>query len=139
MKKTLIKKMATRSKEKAKARQKAKDMRPTAHARYIRISPFKVRAVIDIVRGKPVTQAIAILANTPKSASEPVLKLINSATANAEHNLGHSRADLFIAEIHADPGPVLKRIVPRARGSASRIVKRTSHITVKLDVIKEAK
>ena len=130
--------MATRSREKSAERAKNKDLRPTASAKYIRIAPNKVRIVLDTIRGKDVNTAIAMLEATPKSASEAIIKVINSAAANAEHNQNLSRADLYIDEIYADGGPVLKRIQPRARGSAYQIKKRTSHITVKLDT-KEAK
>ena len=131
--------MATRMKEKTQQRRENKDTRPTAHARYIRISPYKVRVVLDIVRGLPVNDALAILEATPKAGSEIVSKLIKSATANAEHNQGLSRADLVVAEIYADGGPILKRVQPVSKGRAYRINKRTSHITVILDTLKEAK
>ncbi len=131
--------MAKRMKEKAALRAEKKDNRAKAVARYIRISPYKVRSVIDTVRGKSVNDALANLIATPKSASEPVIKLIKSATANAEHNLGLARADLYIAEIYADGGPILKRVNPVSKGRAYRINKRTSHITVILDTIKEVK
>lgn len=81
-------------------------------------------------------EALAILRFTPKSASPVVEKLLNSAIANAEHNLGLSRDTLYVAEIFANQGPSLKRFMPRAKGSASPILKRTSHITVILDEIK---
>jgi large subunit ribosomal protein L22 len=125
--------VATRIKEKAKARRENKDKRPTATAKYVRISPRKVKIVIDLIRGKRVDEALAILQNTPKAASQPVIKLVNSAIANAENNLGLDRNDLYVAEIFANQGPTLKRIRPRAMGRAARIRKRTSHITVVLD------
>lgn len=130
--------MATRSKEKAQKRQDNKDLRPRAIARYIRISPSKVRIVIDLVRGKSYYDALAILQNTPKSACEPLVKVLNSAAANAEVNSGMSKDDLFVAEIFADAGPTLKRFTPRARGRASSILKRSSHITVVLDSMSKA-
>ena len=99
--------MATRSKQKALERQAKADTRPRATAKFIRISPFKVRIVLDVIKGKPVTEALAILENTPKAASEVLFKLVNSA----------------------------KRIMPRAQGRAFRINKRTSHITVILDSV----
>lgn len=126
--------MATRSRTKSQKRAEEKDMRPRAVARYIRMSPYKVRQVLDIVRGKDCLEAVAILTATPRAAASVVRKLINSAAANAENNLSLSRDDLFIAEIFADQGPSLKRMQPRARGSAYRILKRTSHITVVLDI-----
>ena len=127
--------MATRSKEKAALRRQAQaaDNRPHATAKYIRISPFKVRVVLNIIRGKSVNEAIAILENTPKEASEPLIKLVNSAAANAENNQGLARSDLFIAECYANEGPTLKRIQAVSKGRAYRINKRTSHITVVLD------
>ena len=125
--------MATRSKEKAAARIANADKRPRAVAKYVRISPFKVRIVLDIIRGRSYTEAVAILKNTPKAACEPLLKVIDSAAANAEHNLGMNKADLYVAEAIADQGPILKRIQPVSKGRAHRINKRTSHITVVLD------
>lgn len=129
--------MATRIREKAKAREQSKDMRPRAIARYIRMSPRKVRAVIDLIRGKTVNEALAILANTPRAAARPVMKVLKSAIANAENNMNMDQDNLYVAEIYADQGPTLKRIRPRARGMAYMIRKRTSHITVVLDEIKK--
>lgn len=127
--------MATRSKQKALERQAKADTRPRATAKFVRISPFKVRIVLDIIKGKPVNEAIAILENTPKAASEILLKLVNSAAANGENNQNLARNDLFVAECYANEGPTLKRISPRAQGRAFRINKRTSHITVVLDSV----
>ena len=127
--------MATRIREKAIARKENADKRPKAVAKYIRISPFKVRIVLDVIRGKSYREAVAILKNTPKAASEVLVKLVNSAAANAEHNLGLSKDDLFVAECFADQGPILKRIQPVSKGRAHRINKRTSHITVVLDTL----
>ena len=127
--------MAKRLREKAKSRSAAKDTRPSATARYIRISPSKARVVMSAVRGKSVPEAIAILENTPKAASEVLLKVVNSAVANAENNMNLSRHDLVVAECYANEGPTLKRIMPRAQGRAFRINKRTSHITVILDSV----
>lgn len=129
--------MATRSKVKAEARRENADKRPRAVAKYIRISPDKVRIVLDIIRGKKYTDAVAILNNTPKAACEVLIKLINSAAANAENNLNMSKNDLYVAECFADGGPILKRVQPRAKGRAYRINKRTSHITVILDAVNE--
>lgn len=131
--------MAKRMKEKALARKENKDTRPQATAKYIRISPYKVRVVLDTIRGKSVNEAFAILMATPKAASDPIRKVIESATANAEHNQGLSRADLYVAEIFADGGPILKRMNPVSKGRGYRINKRTSHITVILDTVKEVK
>lgn len=128
--------MATRLREKTKARAESADKRPTASARFVRISSSKVRIVIDLIRGKSIAEAKAILLNTPKAASDIVLKLVNSAVANAENNLEIPGDTLYIAEIFADQGPTLKRFRPRAQGRASRIRKRTSHITVILGEVK---
>lgn len=125
--------MAKRMKEKAAARQENADRRPRAIARYIRISPFKVRQVLDVIRGKDYLEAVAVLKHTNKSSSDVLIKLLNSAAANAENNLGLNVNDLYVAECFADQGPTLKRIRPRAKGRAYRILKRTSHITVILD------
>ncbi|OLA28103.1 MAG: 50S ribosomal protein L22 [Faecalibacterium sp. CAG:82-related_59_9] len=111
--------MATRIREKAKVRKETADKRPRATARYVRISSRKVKIVIDLIRGKQVDEALAILMYTPKAAAPVVEKLLLSAIANAENNLS--------------PGPTLKRYVARSRGSASPMLKRTSHITVVLD------
>ena len=127
--------MATRSKQKALERQAKADQRPHATAKYVRISPFKVRIVLDIIKGKPVTEAVAILENTPKAASEVLIKLVNSAVANAENNMNLSKNDLFVAECYANEGPTLKRIQAVSKGRAYRINKRTSHITVILDSV----
>ena len=102
--------------------------------RYARISPRKVNIVNDLIRNKNVAEARGILMNTPKAASELLLKLLNSAVANAENNFGMDTDKLYIAEIYANEGPTLKRIRPRAQGRAFRIRKRTSHITI---VVKE--
>lgn len=125
--------MATRIKEKALARHENADKRPRATAKYIRISPYKVRQVLDVIRGKSYVEANAILKNTNKSSSEVLVKLLNSAAANAENNLGMDKNNLFVAECFADQGPTLKRIRPRAKGRCYRILKRTSHITIVLD------
>ena len=125
--------MATRSKAKALVREQNKDRRPKAIAKYIRISPSKVHVVLDLIRGKSYTDAVAILKTTSKAASEPVLKCLNSAAANAEVNLGMNKDTLYVAECFADQGPTLKRMQPVSRGRGYRILKRTSHITVILD------
>ena len=109
------------------------DRRPRAVAKHVRISPYKVRIVLDVIRGKSVREAAAILDNTPKSASEPIKKVLMSAAANAENNNNMNRDDLYVAACYADQGPTLKRVMPRAQGRAFRILKRTSHITIVLD------
>ncbi len=125
--------MAKNMREKTARIAENKDRRPRAIAKHVRISPYKVRIVLDIIRGKDYAQAVAILENTPKSASEPIKKVLMSAAANAEHNLGMSKDSLFVAACYADQGPTLKRVMPRAQGRAFRILKRTSHITIVLD------
>jgi len=106
-----------------------------ATARYVRMSPTKVRRVVDLIRGLPAAEAQAIVKFDPHAASEPVGKVLDSAVANAEH-LAHVRSqrldpeDLFITEAFVDEGPTLKRFRPRAQGRAYRIRKRTSHITI---------
>ncbi len=125
--------MAKNMREKTARIAENKDKRPRAIAKHVRISPYKVRIVLDIIRGKGYAEAVAILENTPKSASEPIKKVLMSAAANAEHNLGMSKDSLFVAACYADQGPTLKRVMPRAQGRAFRILKRTSHITVVLD------
>jgi len=107
-------------------------MEARAYLRYARISPRKVSIVCDLIRGKDVRTATAILANTPKAASELLLKLLKSAASNAENNHSMNPEALYVSQIYAGPGPILKRIMPRAKGSASRIHKRTSHITLAL-------
>ncbi|MCL2545921.1 MAG: 50S ribosomal protein L22 [Oscillospiraceae bacterium] len=101
-----------------------------AHAKHIRISPRKVSIICDIIRGKDTKKAAAILKHTPKAGSEPLLKLLNSAVANAENNHNMDADNLYVSQVYANPGPILKRIMPRARGRAFRINKRTCHITV---------
>ena len=125
--------MATRTKEKAAARKANADKRPQAHARYVRISPRKVKIVIDLIRGKDVDEALAILQYTPKAASPVVMKLINSAIANAVNNQEMDRSSLYVAEAFANQGPTLKRYWARSHGRADMIKKHTSHITIVLD------
>ena len=124
--------MATRIREKAEARKQNRDTRPYAVVRYVRMSPSKVRIVLDTIRGQKAEDAVAILANSTTSAAEVCLKLLNSAIANAENNKGLNRADLIVDEAYACPGPTLKRLDIRARGRANRLLKRTCHITIKL-------
>ena len=125
--------MATRVREKAAARKANADKRPRAVAKYIRISPRKVKVVIDLIRGKQVDQALAILMYTPKAAAPVVEKLLNSAIANAENNLEMDRSGLYVAEVYANQGPTLKRYWARSHGRADMIKKHTSHITIVLD------
>ncbi len=105
-------------------------MKVKAQAKYVRQSPYKVRRVLDLVRGLPVEEAQDVLRLTDRGATEPITKVLNSALANAEHNHALDSEELVIAEAFADEGPTLKRYRPRARGRATRINKRTSHITI---------
>ena len=125
--------MATRVKQKAAARKANADKRPRAVAKYVRVSPRKVQIVIDLIRGKQVDDALAILMYTPKSAAPVVEKLLNSAIVNAENNLEMSRENLYVAEVYANQGPTLKRYWARSHGRADLIKKHTSHITIVLD------
>ncbi|NLL55938.1 MAG: 50S ribosomal protein L22 [Clostridiales bacterium] len=127
--------MAKNTYLKAVKRAETADRRPRAIAKYIRISPFKVRAVLDLIRGKSYREAVAILENTNKSSSQSILKVVKSAAANAENNLSLNRDELYVAECYANQGATLKRFRPRAHGRAGKILKRTSHITVILDVV----
>lgn len=106
-----------------------------ASVTYVRIAPRKVQIVLDLIRNQPVEKATAILKHTPKAACEPLLKLLKSAVANAENNFNMDVGSLYVAECSVSQGPTLKRIMPRARGRADRILKKTSHITL---VVKEA-
>ena len=125
--------MAKNTKLKTQRIEENKDKRHTAVAKYVRISPYKVRVVLDLIRGKSVTEAVAILDNVSKAGCEPIKKVVLSAAANAEHNLQMNAADLYVAACYADQGPTLKRMQPMAHGRGFRILKRTSHITVVLD------
>ena len=111
--------MGKRSALKRARNEEKREHRAHATVKYVRISSRKVRIVINLIRGKKVDEALAILRFTPKSASPVVEKLLNSAIANAEHNMGLSRDTLYVAEIFANQGPSLKRFMPRAKGSAS--------------------
>ena len=101
-----------------------------AYLRYVRIAPRKIQIVCDLIRGKDAGTAMAILMQTPKAASEPVLKLLKSAAANAENNHQMDPEKLYVSACYANPGPIIKRIMPRAQGRAYRINKRTSHVTI---------
>jgi len=105
-------------------------MKVRAQAKHIRQSPYKVRRVLDLVRGLPVEEARHVLAFTDRRATDPVTKVLNSAVANAEHNFALDADELIVTEAFADEGPTLKRWRPRARGRATRIRKRTCHITI---------
>ena len=112
-----------------------KDTRPSAKLSYARVSVQKACFVLDAIRGKDVQTALGIVTYNPRYASELIAKLLKSAIANAENNHGMKHEKLYVAEIFANQGPTLKRIRPAAKGSAVRIRKRTSHITI---VVREA-
>ncbi|ADU25957.1 50S ribosomal protein L22 [Ethanoligenens harbinense] len=114
-------------------------MPAVAHLRYARIAPRKVQIVLDLIRNKPVDVAVAILKHTPKSASEYLIKLLQSAIANAENNHAMDVSRLYVSECFVCPGPMLKRIRPRAHGRAFPILKRTSHVTIALEEAAEPK
>ena len=105
-------------------------MEAKAYLNDLRISPRKVKVVLDIIRGKDVVTAMGILMNTRKAASEPVLKLLKSAVANAENNQSMDVSKLYVSQCFVTPGRTAKRIMPRAQGRAFRILKRSSHITL---------
>ena len=113
---------------------KTESQEARAVLKYARISSRKVKIVADLIRGKKVDEALAIIKFTPKASSEVLEKLLKSAIANAENNHGMNRGNLIVSEIYANQGPTLKRIRPAAKGSAVRIRKRTSHVTI---VVKE--
>ena len=108
-------------------------MEARATAKYVRIAPRKVRVVMDLIRGKNIAEAFAILKFTPKVGADAIEKVLKSAVANAENNFDMDVDRLFISSAFVDQGPTLKRIHPRSRGQAFKILKRTSHITVVVD------
>ena len=105
-------------------------MEARAYLKYLRISPRKVSILCDLIRGKDIKTATAYLMQTPKAASEPMLKLLKSAVANAENNNGMDVEKPYVSTAIAYPGPTLKRGMPRAQGRYNRILKRTTHITL---------
>ena len=121
---------AKKEEKKAEALKKPAPTEARAIAKNVRLTPRKARLVIDLIRGKSVKEALGILANTNKAASEPVTKLIKSAAANAVNNFGMDEDSLYIAQIWANDGLRMKRYLPRAKGSASGLVKRNCHLTV---------
>ena len=128
--------MASNMNKKVERIAENKDKRPYATAKYVRISPYKVRTVLALIRGKSVEEAEAVLTYCTNGGSLEVKKVLMSAAANAEHNNGMDRSDLFVAEAFADGGPHLKRMQPVSKGRGHAILKRTSHITVILDAKK---
>ena len=117
-------------KEEPKKVEKPMPTEAKATALNVRVTPRKARLVIDLIRGKSVSEAVAILENTNKAASAPVLKVLKSAVANATNNFGMDEEKLYVASIYANDGLRMKRYLPRAKGSASGLVKRNCHITV---------
>jgi large subunit ribosomal protein L22 len=109
-------------------------MEAKATARYVRMTPRKTRVIIDMVRGKYVDEALEALRFTNRRATEPVTKVLSSAVANAKESFGAQASNLYVAEAYVNEGPTLRRYLPRAMGRATRIDKRTSHITV---IVKE--
>lgn len=128
--------MAKRMREKTAKLQEAKDTRPYATARYVRMGASKAKRVLDIIKEKSYIEAVALLQATPSTASIVVEKVLNSAAANAENNKGLNKDDLYVAECYANQGPTLKRGIWRGKGGHDIILKRTCHITVVLDVRK---
>ena len=128
--------MAKRIREKTEKINKERDTRPYATAKFLRISNTKLDIIMDLVRGKKYADAVAILANTPNKAASLILKVVESAGANAENNQGLNKQDLYVAEIYSGQGATYKRQNIRGRGRVDLILKRTSHITVKLDAVK---
>lgn len=107
-------------------------MEVTATAKYVKVSPRKLWAILDLIRGRRVEEALPILRFLPSPAARTISKVVKSAAANAENNFQMAPGDLYIVGAYADDGPRLKRIQPKARGRVGRILKRTSHITVKV-------
>ena len=116
-----------------KERNAIKDLRPKAHAKYIRLSDRKARIVLEQIKGKDVGTAMSILIYSPRYASDVIAKVLKSAVANAENNLGIDPEKLYVQEVFANQGPTLKRIRPRAQGRAYKILKRTCHVSIILN------
>ena len=131
--------MATRIRQKAEKRAANKDNRPYAVTKDVRMSSSKVRIVLDNIRGKKVNEAVAILTYMPQKGAYESLKVLKSAIANAENNKGLSADNLIVAECYTTPGPMMKRVNFRGRGRVDHIIKRSCHITIILDEMKEAK
>ena len=126
--------MATRIRQKAEKHASEK-IYPYAKANYVRMSPSKITYILDLVRGKKADQAVAILENMPDKGAYESLKVLNSAIANAENNMGKNRDSLFVKEAYATSGPQFKRMSARAKGSGNVILKKTAHITIVLDEV----
>ena len=128
--------MASNMNKKVERIAATKDNRPYATAKHLRISPYKIRTVLALIRGKSVEEAEAILTYCNKGGSLEVKKVLLSAAANAEHNNGMDRGDLVVAEAFANGGPHMKRMQPVSKGRGHAILKRTSHVTVIFDAKK---
>ena len=126
--------MATRIRQKAEKLAK-KTKYPYAKAKYVRMSSSKIAYILDLIRGKKVELAVAILENMPDKGAYESLKVLNSAIANAENNMGKNKDSLYVKEAYATSGPMIKRMSARAKGSGDIILKRTSHITIVLDEV----
>jgi large subunit ribosomal protein L22 len=122
-----------RSQIKKERNEENRDLRPQAHARFVRVSDSKARIVLAQIKGKDVETAQAILSYSPRYAASIILKVLKSAMANAENNLGLDPETLYVEEVFANQGPSMKRVQPRARGSAYRILKKSSHISIILN------
>ena len=131
--------MATRIRQKAEKRNLNKDNRPYAVAKDIRMSASKVRIVLDNIRGKKANEAVAILSYMPQKGASESLKVLKSAIANAENNKGLASDNLYVAECYATVGKQMKRVNFRGHGRVDHIIKRSCHITIILDELKEAK
>lgn len=122
-----------RTKIKKARNEEIKETRPRAIAKYVRVSPTKAKIVLDLIKGKDVNTARAILTYSPRYAASVALKVLNSAIANAENNLGMDIENLYVQEAYAGDAPIMKRIRPRAQGRAFRIEKKMSHMSVILN------
>ncbi len=126
--------MATRIRQKAEKRN-AQPKFAHAQAKYVRMSPSKIAYILDLIRGKKAAQAVAILENMPDKGAFESIKVLKSAIANAENNMGKAVDTLFVKEAYATSGPMFKRMSARAKGSGNVILKKTSHITIVLDEV----
>ena len=129
--------MAKRMKEKSAKRLETRDTRPTATARYVRMGAPKAKRVLDIIKNKPAVEACAILDITPSTASLAVKKVLCSAMANAENNMGLNKDELVVAEAYANQAPSFKRVTFRGRGGVDTIIKRNCRISIVLDSVKK--
>ena len=129
--------MAKRMKEKSAKRLETKDTRPTATARYVRMGAPKAKRLLDLIKNKKAIEACAILDITPSTASIAVKKVLCSAMANAENNMGLNRDELVVAEAYANQAPSFKRVSFRGKGGVDTIIKRNCHITIVLDSVKK--